>query len=88
MNMVNYSAHHSSGLRLIAPTSRKLFFIHQISKEPGNYKYSSFHAYTTSKPSVVNPQEVLEWFGGREPFLKYHLIHGEGIQQLPFDIEY
>jgi len=55
-------------------------YIHQnpvvagIVKEMANYKYSSYSAYLSDKPTVVERNEVLEWFGGLHVFIDLHKI--------------
>jgi putative transposase len=41
----------------------------------GDYKYSSYNAYLSSKESILNRQEVLEWFGGLDAFVDHHKIN-------------
>ncbi len=37
-----------------------------------DYKYSSYSAYLSKKETLLNKQEVLEWFGGIDGFLFCH----------------
>jgi len=39
------------------------------------YKYSSYNAYLPGKESILNRQEVLEWFGGLNAFIDHHEIN-------------
>jgi hypothetical protein len=41
---------------------------HEITKHPADYKYSSFHAYTSSRPTKIENAEVLEWFWRKRIF--------------------
>jgi hypothetical protein len=61
---------------------------HKITKEPGEYKYSSYHCYTSSRPSGIKSEEVLNWFGGKDPFVKYHQLQSDALKKLPFNLEY
>jgi len=38
----------------------------------GDYKYSSYPAYLSEKETMLNKQEVLEWFGGLNSFIDHH----------------
>jgi len=40
-----------------------------------DYKYSSYNAYLSKKKSMLNRQEVLEWFGGLDGFINDHKIN-------------
>ncbi len=39
-----------------------------------DYKYSSYPAYLSSKETMLNKVEVIEWFGGLESFIEHHKI--------------
>jgi len=39
-----------------------------------DYKYSSYPVYLSNKETVLNKQDVLEWFGGLETFINDHKI--------------
>jgi len=55
-----------------------IMYIHQNPVVAGlainmeDYKYSSYKAYLSGKESILNRQEVLEWFGGLESFVDHH----------------
>jgi putative transposase len=55
-------------------------YIHQnpvvakLVKIMGDYKYSSYTAYLSEKPTMLNKQEVLDWFGGLNSFTEHHKI--------------
>jgi hypothetical protein len=55
-------------------------YIHQnpvvagLVKNMDDYKYSSYLAYILNIDTVLNKQEVLEWFGGLEAFIQHHKI--------------
>jgi putative transposase len=42
-------------------------------KNMEDYRYSSYAAYLTQKETILNRQEVLEWFGGLDGFIADHL---------------
>jgi putative transposase len=39
-----------------------------------DYKYSSYPAYLSDKQTILNKQEVLDWFGGSEAFSDHHKL--------------
>jgi len=43
-----------------------------LAKNMGDYKYSSYPAYLSEKETMLNKQEVLEWFGGLNSFIDHH----------------
>lgn len=45
---------------------------HEFVKDIFSWEHSSIHTLSSSKSSDVAKSEVLEWFGGKEEFLKYH----------------
>lgn len=47
------------------------------------YKYSSYMAYLSKKQTILNKQEVLEWFGGLDQFIDYHkiLLHDKQLNK-------
>ncbi len=55
-----------------------IFYIHRNAQHHGLVKdfrehpYSSYHNYINNSYSKLNKTEVLGWFGGVEPFIKYH----------------
>ncbi|WP_254060924.1 hypothetical protein [Mucilaginibacter sp. L196] len=38
------------------------------------YKYSSYLAYLSKKQTILNKQEVIDWFGGLDQFINHHKI--------------
>ncbi len=51
--------------------------LHGIISHPAKWRNSSYHAFITTKKTLLKRQSVLEWFGGKEAFLKFH----DSIQQ-------
>ncbi len=55
-----------------------VFYIHANPQKHGfindfrNYKHSSYLSILSELPTVLKRSEVLEWFGGRNFFEKYH----------------
>jgi putative transposase len=53
-------------------------YIHQnpvvakLVKNMEDYKYSSYSAYLSEKETLLNKQEVLDWFGGVDSFVDNH----------------
>jgi REP element-mobilizing transposase RayT len=45
---------------------------HGFCKSPFEWKYSSIHAFASSKKTLIRRDEVLEWFGNIKEFEKFH----------------
>lgn len=45
---------------------------HGFVNDPINWPYSSYHSYLSNKSTLLEREEVLEWFGGRDEFIKIH----------------
>jgi putative transposase len=45
---------------------------HHIAKDLTGWKYSSYQAMITDKPTSLKRPEVLNWFGGKQYFLNFH----------------
>jgi len=60
--------------------TRVITYIHQnpivagVAEELLDYKYSSYYSYLSNGRSMLNRQEVLDWFGGLESFIEIHKI--------------
>ena len=44
----------------------------KLSSDCSGWRYSSFNAILSDKPTYVERASVLEWFGGRNAFLDFH----------------
>ncbi|MEO6329557.1 MAG: hypothetical protein ABIO55_11515 [Ginsengibacter sp.] len=60
---------------------------HKLSLKPEEYKHSSYLSILSDKPTLLKREEVLEWFGNREAFIKYHNMQMERFETFPFEIE-
>ncbi len=60
--------------------------IHGIFDDFTKYPYSSYHRILDPKLTKLRKQEVLQWFGGREGYVAFHL-HGvsEGLGDLQLE---
>ncbi len=45
---------------------------HKVQADFQNYTWSSFQAFLSDSPTLLKRKEVLEWFGGKNGFLKFH----------------
>ncbi len=60
--------------------TRILIYIHQnplVAKmvtSMGDYNYSSYGSYLSTKSSMIKREEVLDWFGGLEEFIEAHKV--------------
>jgi REP element-mobilizing transposase RayT len=58
--------------------SQLIYYIHRnpihhgLAKRWDKWKYSSYLAMISHKPTLLSREEVLEWFGGKEAFIKHH----------------
>jgi REP element-mobilizing transposase RayT len=50
---------------------------HGLKKGPSDWQFSSYNSYLSSKPTKINKEEVLGWFGDLEEFKKMHRISVE-----------
>jgi putative transposase len=48
-------------------------FKHKLCKDFTKYQWSSWHTILSNNPTQLCRQEVLEWFGGLQPFIDAHL---------------
>jgi|SRR6185437_10631467 len=61
-------------------------YIHQnpviagIVKNMEDYLYSSYGSYLSQKESMLNRQEVLDWFGGLNSFIDHHKVALDEVQ--------
>ena len=45
---------------------------HGFVDDPAKWPYSSYHSFLSNKPTLLEREEILEWFGGREEFIEIH----------------
>jgi REP element-mobilizing transposase RayT len=45
---------------------------HKIQKDFENYSYSSYKIIIKESPTLLNRDEVLNWFGSKDEFIRYH----------------
>jgi len=48
---------------------------HGFCDEYWSWKFSSYNAYLTGKPSQINRDYILDWFGGVNEFISFHNIN-------------
>lgn len=36
------------------------------------WRWSSYNAFLSARPTKINRDEILSWFGGKEGFIKFH----------------
>jgi len=60
--------------------TRIITYIHHNPKDAGmvknleDYRFSSYKAYVTGKPTLIKKEEVLRWFGNLEGFIADHAL--------------
>lgn len=47
---------------------------HGIIKDFRDYPYSSYKTHISEKETILEREEVLEWFGGKEQFIEFHKV--------------
>lgn len=60
---------------------------HGICKHPSEYPHSSYNSILSDKPTLLKREEVLEWFGGRDSFVKSHKMMNAEYLKTPFALE-
>jgi hypothetical protein len=45
---------------------------HQLVKSVGDWKYDSYKSLISDAPTALLRNEVIEWFGNKEEFIKFH----------------
>lgn len=45
---------------------------HQLTNSIGEWKFDSYNSLISDLPTALLRNEVLEWFGGKEEFIKFH----------------
>jgi hypothetical protein len=81
--LVNKDTHFTQLIIYIHANTLK----HSIYKDFQNYKWSSYQSILSNKPSLVKRDEVMEWFGNRDEFIKVHKEAGKYYYENPFSIE-
>jgi putative transposase len=60
---------------------------HKIFQNFQNYKWSSYQSIISNSVSLLKRTEVLDWFGGRENFIKTHQENSNFYYDNPYGIE-
>jgi len=57
---------------------------HQITKVIGDWPHDSYASLLSNAPTSLLRKEVMEWFGGREMFIRFHqqIVYPKNIQDL------
>ena len=45
---------------------------HSLATSIGSWKFDGYNSILSNSPTLLLREEVLEWFGGRERFIKFH----------------
>lgn len=48
---------------------------HNFVTDYENWKYSSYNAIISNKPSMIEREEPLNWYGGKTEFINYHKLN-------------
>jgi hypothetical protein len=62
---------------------------HKLVDNPFNYTFSSYQTLINNQPSLLNREQVLEWFDGRANFIDFHNFKFESYlsDSLDMDLE-
>ncbi len=60
---------------------------HGLRKDFESYPWSSYRSILSMKPTILQRNQVLEWFGGREEFMRIHKEMTAYFYSAPLDIE-
>lgn len=55
--------------------------LHGICEDYMLYPHSSYGRILIEKPSKLNKQSILDWFGGRSEFIKFHEVNKEMVNK-------
>ncbi len=66
--VIDSDAYYTSTINYIHQNPVKHGFV----KNPEDWKFSSFNSMLSPKPTLLSRNDVLNWFGGTDEFLKYH----------------
>ncbi|WP_125185545.1 hypothetical protein [Botryobacter ruber] len=45
---------------------------HGFVRQPEEWKHSSFHSLISARPTLQQRQEVMDWFGGTDAYIRFH----------------
>lgn len=70
-----------------------IFYIHGNSQHHGltgdfrNDRFSSYQSILSNKSTLLQRKEILNWFGGKEAFIKYHAFYRDSLIKKKFFLE-
>jgi REP element-mobilizing transposase RayT len=62
-----------------------IFYIHANAQKHGlirdftTYPHSSYQSFLSENPTLLQRKEVLDWFGGKDAFIKFHKTNKEEL---------
>jgi putative transposase len=60
---------------------------HGMCNHPSSYINTSFLPLLSDAPTILMRDEVMDWFGGRDIFIKYHEMQNDNYRKAPFYME-
>jgi len=57
---------------------------HGIQKDYENYIYSSYKIILGDSKTILNREDVIHWFGGKNEFIKYH--HSDNVDATGYNL--
>jgi REP element-mobilizing transposase RayT len=73
--LIDSESYYSEVIRYIHHNPRK----HGLMNEFANYTWSSYQVLLSEESTFLNRHYVLEWFGNKEEFIKFHSKEGEDL---------
>lgn len=71
-----------------------VYYVHANPQKHGliddfrDWKWSSYHSFLSHSPTLLKREKVLEWFGGKDNFVKYHAIYHQRLSGMErYDID-
>jgi hypothetical protein len=58
---------------------------HRFTVLPEEWPHSSYHAFVGDLPTKIPRDEILEWFGGKDKFIQFHLDKLKGDLDADFE---
>lgn len=55
---------------------------HRIIEDLNQYKWSSYASFLSTKSTNLQRAEVLEWFGGKDDFIRYHRLQKNDFNEI------
>ncbi len=81
--IINKESHFTQAVVYIHANAAR----HRMEEDFKKYKWSSWHSLLSASPTFLLRDEIMEWFGGRESFIKTHEQMAEKYSESDISIE-